>query len=95
MAWILLRLSNYQQVAPLVRTGGSRHTGLAAPPHRNIQMALCNGLSGSEATEYSCMKDGCQIKSISRLKQAEKPPVIDCKFQSIGASIPELAVHLF
>ena len=35
MAWILLRLSNYQQVAPLVRTGGSRHTGLAAPPHRN------------------------------------------------------------
>ena len=36
MAWILLRLSNYQQVAPLVRTGGSRHTGLAAPPHRNI-----------------------------------------------------------
>jgi hypothetical protein len=23
-------------VAPLVRTGGSRHTGLAALPHRNI-----------------------------------------------------------
>jgi len=23
-------------VAPLVRTDGSRHTGLAAPPHRNI-----------------------------------------------------------
>ena len=22
-------------MAPLVRTGGSRHTGLAAPPHRN------------------------------------------------------------
>lgn len=37
MAWIQLRLSNYQQVAPLVRTGGSRHTGLAAPLHRNIQ----------------------------------------------------------
>ncbi len=36
MAWILLRPSNYKQVAPLVRTGGSRHTGLAAPPHRNI-----------------------------------------------------------
>ena len=29
--------SKYQkQVAPLVRTGGSRHTGLAASPHRNI-----------------------------------------------------------
>ena len=24
-------------MAPLVRTGGSRHTGLAALPHRNIQ----------------------------------------------------------
>ena len=37
MAWILLKPSNYKQVAPLVRTGGSRHTGLAALPHRNIQ----------------------------------------------------------
>ena len=27
-------------MAPLVRTGGSRHTGLAAPPHRNIQKAM-------------------------------------------------------
>lgn len=26
-------------MAPLVRTGGSRHTGLAALPHRNIQNA--------------------------------------------------------
>ena len=26
-------------MAPLVRTGGSRHTGLAALPHRNIQAA--------------------------------------------------------
>ena len=40
MAWILLRLSNYQQVAPLVRTGGSRHTGLAAPPHRNNHYSM-------------------------------------------------------
>ena len=27
-------------MAPLVRTGGSRHTGLAALPHRNIQYPL-------------------------------------------------------
>ena len=40
MAWILLRPSNYKQVAPLVRTGGSRHTGLAALPHRNIHLGL-------------------------------------------------------
>lgn len=26
-------------MAPLIRTGGSRHTGLAALPHRNIQYA--------------------------------------------------------
>ena len=26
-------------MAPLVRTGGSRHTGLAALPHRNIQIS--------------------------------------------------------
>jgi hypothetical protein len=29
-------------MAPLVRTGGSRHTGLAAPPHRNIQIPIKN-----------------------------------------------------
>ena len=42
MAWILLKPSNYKQVAPLVRTGGSRHTGLAALPHRNIHK--CPGI---------------------------------------------------
>ena len=37
-------------MAPLVRTGGSRHTGLAAPPHRNIQADLKNreGMALSE-----------------------------------------------
>ena len=29
-------------MAPLVRTGGSRHTGLAALPHRNIHQKKCN-----------------------------------------------------
>ena len=38
MAWILLKPSNYKQVAPLVRTGGSRHTGLPALPHRDIHL---------------------------------------------------------
>ena len=31
-------------MAPLVRTGGSRHTGLAAPPHRNIHCELIDEL---------------------------------------------------
>ena len=34
------KLNKQNGVAPLVRTGGSRHTGLAAPPHRNIQSCL-------------------------------------------------------
>ena len=34
------KLNKQNGVAPLVRTGGSRHTGLAALPYRNIQY-LC------------------------------------------------------
>ena len=30
------KLNKQNEVAPLVRTGGSRHTGLAALPYRNI-----------------------------------------------------------
>ena len=30
------KLNKQKGVAPLVRTGGSRHTGLAALPYRNI-----------------------------------------------------------
>ena len=33
------KLNKQNGVAPLVRTGGSRHTGLAALPYRNIQRA--------------------------------------------------------
>ena len=38
------------EVAPLVRTGGSRHTGLAALPHRNIHIRPGNAL---EHVSYS------------------------------------------
>ena len=34
------KLNKQNGVAPLVRTGGSRHTGLAALPHRNIHSTL-------------------------------------------------------
>ena len=34
------KLNKQNGVAPLVRTGGSRHTGLAALPYRNIQMSM-------------------------------------------------------
>ena len=36
------KLNKQNEVAPLVRTGGSRHTGLAALPHRNIQINSTN-----------------------------------------------------
>ena len=34
------KLNKQNGVAPLVRTGGSRHTGLAALPYRNIHNAV-------------------------------------------------------
>lgn len=38
-------------MAPLVRTGGSRHTGLAALPHRNIQTELECPFCGSKTSK--------------------------------------------
>lgn len=44
------KLNKQNGVAPLVRTGGSRHTGLAALPYRNIQGSSSSGeFSGSIA----------------------------------------------
>lgn len=37
-------------MAPLVRTGGSRHTGLAALPHRNIHRIKIHALRHSHAS---------------------------------------------
>ena len=51
-------------MAPLVRTGGSRHTGLAALPHRNIQREtgdIENRGSGNYASD--------EAKEIARLKR--------------------------
>ncbi len=42
-------------MAPLVRTGGSRHTGLAALPHRNIQ-ANCYLLDKTVGKEYKSIE---------------------------------------
>ena len=39
MALIKIKHNNqHNKVAPLVRNGGSRHTGLAALPHKNIHV---------------------------------------------------------
>ena len=42
------KLNKQNGVAPLVRTGGSRHTGLAALPHRNIHL-LSGASAGAQA----------------------------------------------
>ena len=48
MDWIQQWQSNLikKWVAPLVRTGGSRHTGLAALPHRNIHDIVDDLING-------------------------------------------------
>ena len=38
------KLNKQNGVAPLVRTGGSRHTGLAALPYRNIHELQRNNI---------------------------------------------------
>ena len=45
------KLNKQNGVAPLVRTGGSRHTGLAALPYRNIQKQS-HSYAGSEKRPY-------------------------------------------
>ena len=42
-------------MAPLVRTGGSRHTGLAAPPHRNIHFRRWVKVAQSCDLCYTCV----------------------------------------
>ena len=46
------KLNKQNGVAPLVRTGGSRHTGLAALPHRNIQIVFCKYCSHRIPSPY-------------------------------------------
>lgn len=47
------KLNKQNGVAPLVRTGGSRHTGLAALPYRNIHCTddRYKGIGHKEGTD--------------------------------------------
>ena len=42
-------------MAPLVRTGGSRHTGLAAQPHRNIHACV-----NKESLDIDVISEDCR-----------------------------------
>ena len=49
------KLNKQNGVAPLVRTGGSRHTGLAALPHHNIQCSLRRDFLSYPVTHISSL----------------------------------------
>ena len=49
------KLNKQNGVAPLVRTGGSRHTGLAALPYRNIHRAEQRNGYGAAYDVYECV----------------------------------------
>ena len=56
------KLNKQNGVAPLVRTGGSRHTGLAALPHRNIQAV--NYARNHKEMLMNYLQDGrCEISN--------------------------------
>ena len=53
------KLNKQNGVAPLVRTGGSRHTGLAALPYRNIHIFYH---AGAGATMLRTVSKSCPQK---------------------------------
>lgn len=62
--------------------------------HDNILPISAKSRSGAEISDY--LEDGF-VEYLNRNphKRIYNPKGAPCKFQSIGASIPELAVHLF
>ena len=67
------KLNKQNGVAPLVRTGGSRHTGLAALPYRNIQyiVHLCG--------DTVILSNGLLVQALSRLP-AQKQEMLYLSF---------------
>ena len=51
------KLNKQNEVAPLVRTGGSRHTGLAALPYRNIHFMSKRSCEAAESIEDASLRD--------------------------------------
>ena len=61
-------------MAPLVRNGGSRHTGQAALPHKNIQLeAICKILGIEEEQKHRATYDCLMIlKMLRAIETMEK-----------------------
>jgi len=65
------KLNKQNGVAPLVRTGGSRHTGLAALPYRNIQTPIIKDILYRDYNKYDdFIYDLRQIKLFYAKKNA-------------------------
>lgn len=65
-------------MAPLVRTGGSRHTGLAAPPHRNIHGAeITFEIKNSSGTAYEHCELSVNGEGFLAIGEAKNPCDID------------------
>ena len=47
------KLNKQNGVAPLVRTGGSRHTGLAALPYRNIHCQIPDPVGKANTLDFT------------------------------------------
>ena len=62
------KLNKQNGVAPLVRTGGSRHTGLAALPYRNIQSARLTISDSTQAQTNSSRQNRSR-----RSQQTQRP----------------------
>ena len=78
-------------MASLVRTGGSRHTGLAALPHRNIQIEDCKSAKNPKAyrtkhqAEYQLhdsLKKELQNLGVTKIPSSEK---IQKRIENLGS----------
>jgi len=83
------KLNKQNGVAPLVRTGGSRHTGLAALPYRNIQLSK-NKLCHRAEMQRTQINGYCNNTISLIIPGISEPPV-----RTLRATIPENERHIF
>ena len=63
-------------MAPLVRTGGSRHTGLAAPPHRNIQSIIFRAIISAFVGIFMVSIFNCKSEAMSQMWNRYLRPMV-------------------
>ena len=71
-------------MAPLVRTGGSRHTGLAALPHRNIQQYQ---VSYQQARNYIVKYEAGGVEALRDNRGKRKRPDEMSELEKLRAEV--------